>query len=56
MSYIPTPEQAFELVSRYNQLPFHLQHAQIVGKVLGYIAAEADPGHEDYWESSRHPP
>lgn len=51
MSYIPTPEQAFELVSRYNQQPFHLQHAQIVGKVLGCIAAEADPGHEDYWKA-----
>ena len=49
MSYIPTPEQAFELVSRYNQPPFHLQQAQIVGKVLGTIAAEADPGKEDYW-------
>ena len=51
MSYIPTPEQAFELVKQYNQQPFHLQHAQIVGKVLGTIAAEADPGHEDYWKT-----
>ena len=49
MSYIPTPQQALELVSRYNQQPFHLQHAQIVGKVLGTIAAEVDPGKEDYW-------
>ena len=49
MSYIPTPQQALELVSRYNQQPFHRQHAQIVGKVLGTIAAEVDPGKEDYW-------
>ena len=46
MSYIPTPEQAFELVSRYNQQPFHLQHAQIVGKVLGTIATDLLPAPE----------
>ena len=49
MSYIPTPEQALELVQRYNKEPFHLQHAQTVGKVLGYLARENDPGQEDYW-------
>ena len=49
MSYIPTPEQALELIKQYNKEPFHIQHAQTVGKVLGYLARENDPGREDYW-------
>lgn len=49
MSYIPTPEQAMGLVRQYNSEDFHLQHAQTVGNVLGYIARTADPGMEDYW-------
>ena len=35
MSYIPTPEQAEELVKRFNKEAFHIQHAQIVSKVMG---------------------
>ena len=38
MSYIPTVEQARELVMRYNKEPFHLQHAETVSKVMGEIA------------------
>lgn len=49
MSYIPTPEQALELVKQYNKEAFHIQHAETVGKVMGYIAAQYDPGKEDYW-------
>ena len=51
MSYIPTPEQALELVKRYNSEPFHIEHAMTVGKVLGNIAAARDPGSEDYWRA-----
>ena len=51
MSYIPTPEQAMELTQKYNKEPFHIQHAQTVGKVLAYIARENDPGKEDYWNA-----
>ena len=51
MSYIPTPEQALELVKRYNSEPFHIEHAMTVGKVLGNIAAVRDPGIEDYWRA-----
>ena len=43
MSYIPTPEQAEELVKRYNKEPFHIQHAQTVSKVMGAFAEEYDP-------------
>ena len=49
MSYIPTPEQALELTKRYNKEPFHIQHAETVGKVLGEIAKTRDPGNEAYW-------
>lgn len=49
MSYVPAPEQAMELVRKYNSEPFHIQHAETVGKVLGKLAAVHDPGNEDYW-------
>ena len=51
MSYIPTSEQAFELTKQYNQEPFHLEHAQIVGKVLGEFAKEYDPERVDFWRA-----
>ena len=43
MSYIPTVEQARELVMRYNKESFHLQHAETVSKVMGEIAKRYDP-------------
>ena len=43
MSYIPTPEQAMELVRQYNSEPFHLSHAETVGHVMAKFAEEADP-------------
>ncbi|MEG2007256.1 MAG: hydrolase [Oscillospiraceae bacterium] len=49
MSYIPTPDEALELTKRYNSEPFHIQHAEIVGKVLGNLAKEYAPGEEDFW-------
>ena len=51
MSYIPTPEQALDLVRRYNQEPFHLEHAQIVGKVLAEFAKQYDPERVDFWRA-----
>ena len=51
MSYIPTPEQAMALVRQYNQEPFHLEHAEIVGKVLAYFAKEFDPDHVEFWRA-----
>lgn len=51
MSYIPTPEQALELLKRYNKEEFHIQHAMTVSKVLGYLAKEYDPGNEDFWST-----
>ena len=49
MSYIPTVEQARELLTRYNKEAFHLQHAETVSKVMGEIAREADPENVDFW-------
>ena len=51
MSYIPTPAQAMELVQRYNQDAFHLQHAETVGKVMRYFAGLYDPERTDYWQT-----
>ena len=52
MSYIPTPEQAEELVRRYNKDPFHIQHAQTVSKVMGEFAKEYDPERVDFWRAA----
>ena len=51
MSYIPTVEQARELVMRYNKEAFHLQHAETVSKVMGEIAKRYDPDNEQFWRA-----
>ena len=51
MSYIPTPEQAEELVKRFNSDPFHIQHAETVSKVMGEYAKEYDSENVDFWRS-----
>ena len=51
MSYIPTPEQALEILKQYNKEEFHLRHGQIVSGVLGYFAQKYDPERVDYWKT-----
>ena len=51
MSYTPTPEQAEELVKRYNKEPFHIQHAETVSKVMGEFAKEYDSENVDFWRT-----
>ena len=51
MTYIPTPEQAKELVLRYNKEPFHIQHAETVSKVMGELAKKFDPENVDFWRT-----
>ena len=51
MSYIPSPEQAEELVKKYNKEAFHIQHAETVSKVMGEFAKEHDPERVDFWRS-----
>ena len=48
---VPTREQALEMVRKYNQEEFHLQHAETVGKTMRWFAGELGHGDEaDYWE------
>ena len=51
MAYIPTVEQAEELLKNYNKEPFHIQHAETVSKVLGEFAKEFDPERVDFWRA-----
>ena len=45
-----TRDEAFELLSRYNKDPFHLNHAETVEKTMRYFAKELGYGEEeDYW-------
>ena len=47
---IPTKEQAFALLKKYNTDPFHLRHAQIVSGVMEYFARELGDGEQaGYW-------
>lgn len=51
MTYIPTPEQAKEMVLRYNKEPFHIQHAETVSKVMGELAKKFDSENVDFWRT-----
>ena len=51
MSYIPTPEEALELIKRYNTEPFHIQHAETVSKVMGELAKRFAPDKVDLWRT-----
>lgn len=50
MSYIPTVEEAYEILKKYNKDEFHLKHGKIVSGVMGCFAEEYDPEHVDYWK------
>ncbi|MDO4552459.1 MAG: hydrolase [Bacillota bacterium] len=49
MSYVPTMEQAREILKKYNKEEFHLRHGEIVSGVLRYFAKEYDPEREEFW-------
>ena len=51
MSFIPTPEQAKEILMQYNKEAFHIQHAETVSKVMGEFAKEYDGENVDFWRS-----
>lgn len=49
---IPTPEQAWELLCRYNEGDFHRKHARTVGNVMRWFAVDQGFGDEaDFWEA-----
>ena len=51
MSYIPTPEQALEILKKYNRDEFHIHHAKTVSAVMGCFAGMYDPENEEFWKS-----
>lgn len=50
MSYIPSYEEAMEILKRYNSEEFHISHAEIVSGIMGYFAREYDPDNEELWK------
>lgn len=45
-----TREEAWELLTEYNQEPFHLEHAQTVEKTMEYFAEKLGYGEEkEFW-------
>ncbi len=49
---IPTPEQAWQLLCRYNEGDFHRRHARTVGDVMRWFAVDQGFADEaDYWEA-----
>ena len=50
MSYIPTVEEAWEILKKYNKDEFHLKHGKIVAGVMHYFAKEYDPENVVFWE------
>ena len=47
---IPTKEEAYELLKRYNKDEFHLKHGKIVSGVMGYFAQKYDAENVEFWE------
>lgn len=46
-----TKEEAWSLLKEYNEDPFHLEHAEIVGSTMRYFAEKLGYGKEaDFWE------
>ena len=49
---IPTPQQAWDLLTQYNEGEFHLKHGRVVGDVMRWYANELGYGAEaDFWEA-----
>lgn len=49
MSYVPTMDEAYNLLKQYNKEDFHLKHAKIVSGVMRYFAKEYAPIEVEYW-------
>ncbi|MBQ9264784.1 MAG: hydrolase [Clostridia bacterium] len=49
---IPTPEEAFAILQKYNKGDFHLKHGHIVGDCMRWFAVDQGYGAEkDFWEA-----
>jgi len=51
MSYIPSPNEALEILKKYNEEPFHIEHGETVGKVMKNIAKKSDAQNVDFWHA-----
>lgn len=49
MPRIPTYEEAYEILAKYNTEDFHLTHGKTVGEVMAYFAQKRDPENQEYW-------
>lgn len=49
MGRMPSMEEAWELLQKYNSDEFHLRHGRVVSGVMGYFAKEYDPDREEFW-------
>lgn len=49
MSYVPSVEEAREMLKKYNEEEFHMKHGEIVSGVMGYFAKEYDPERVNFW-------
>lgn len=50
MTYVPSFDEAYELLKKYNKEEFHLEHGKTVGGVMKYFAETYDPEKKDFWE------
>lgn len=49
---IPTPEEAYAILQKYNQGEFHLKHGRIVGDCMRWFAGKMGYADErDFWET-----
>ena len=49
---IPTPQEAYEILAKYNQGDFHLKHGRIVGDCMRWFANELGYGdQQDFWQT-----
>jgi putative nucleotidyltransferase with HDIG domain len=51
MNSIPAPDEAYEILLRYNSETFHLEHAKTVAKVMEHFAKEYDPERAAFWRT-----
>lgn len=42
-------DEAFELLKKHNQDPFHIEHGEVVEATMRYFAREFDPENEEFW-------
>lgn len=49
MGKIPSYDEGLELLKKYNKEPFHIQHGETVGAVMGWFAEKYDPENVEFW-------